>query len=76
MNSKNTETISYLKAHAHRLDLSEPLIITQNGKPSFVVVDYDEYMKQQEAIEMMKMIELAREDVRNGRVSKLSKSIS
>ena len=61
MNSKNTETISYLKAHAHRLDLSEPLIITQNGKPSFVVVDYDEYMKQQEAIAIIKMREFGRE---------------
>ena len=61
MNSKNTETISYLKAHAHRLDLSEPLIITKNGKPSFVVVDYDEYMKQQEAIAIIKMREFGRE---------------
>jgi len=61
MNSKNTETISYLKDNAHRLDLSEPLIITQNGKPSFVVVDYDEYMKQQEAIAIIKMREFGRE---------------
>jgi len=61
MNSKNAETISYLKANAHSLDLSEPLIITQNGKPSFVVVDYDEYMKQQEAIAIIKMREFGRE---------------
>ena len=61
MNSKNTETTSYLKASAHSLDLSEPLIITQNGKPAFVVVDYDEYMKQQEAIAIIKMREFGRE---------------
>ena len=61
MNSKNAETISYLKANANSLDLSEPLIITQNGKPSFVVVDYDEYMKQQEAIAIIKMREFGRE---------------
>ena len=61
MNSKNAETISYLKANAHSLDLSEPLIITQNSKPSFVVVDYDEYMKQQEAIAIIKMREFGRE---------------
>jgi PHD/YefM family antitoxin component YafN of YafNO toxin-antitoxin module len=61
MNSKNTETISYLKAHAHRLDLSDPLIITQNGKPVYVVVDYDEHMKQQEAIAIIKMREFGRE---------------
>jgi len=61
MNSKNTETISYLKDNAHSLDLSEALIITQNGKPEFVVVDYDEYMKQQEAIAIIKMREFGRE---------------
>lgn len=54
-----TETITYLKEHANKLDLSEPLVVTQKGKAKYVVQDYQDYLYQQESIALLKLLVLS-----------------
>ena len=63
------ETVSYLKANAAKLDVTEPLTITQNGKPMIVIQSYDAWWQQQEAIALLKLTNFALEDKVNGRVT-------
>ena len=63
------ETVSFLKKNAADLPLSEPLTITQNGKPSYVVISYEEYVRQEQAMAMMKMLRFAESDIKQGRIS-------
>ncbi|MCF2163861.1 type II toxin-antitoxin system prevent-host-death family antitoxin [Photobacterium carnosum] len=63
------ETVSFLKKNAADLPLSEPLTITQNGKPSYVVISYEEYVRQEQAMAMMKMLRFSESDIKQGRTS-------
>ena len=44
-------TISDLKKNINQLDVSEPITITKNGKPSYVIESYDDYMARKEKVE-------------------------
>lgn len=49
----NMQTISFLKKNAHNLPLEEPLIITQNGKPVYVVESFESREEQNNQIEKL-----------------------
>ncbi|WP_048308511.1 type II toxin-antitoxin system Phd/YefM family antitoxin [Halomonas sp. PR-M31] len=52
------ETISYLKQNAATLDVREPLIITQNGKPTYVVESYAAHERREQGLALLKLLSL------------------
>lgn len=62
------ESVSYLKQNAANLDLDEPMIITQNGKPVYVIESYEQRVKRDEALALLSLTNFAKEDVESGRV--------
>lgn len=64
----NVETVSFLKKHAANLPLGEPLTITQNGKPAYVIESIEDRDRREEAIALLKLISFAKSDMKAGRV--------
>lgn len=60
-------TLSYLKQNAATLDVSEPLIVTQNGHPAYVVESYDDRIRRDESIALLIRITLSEQDREQGR---------
>lgn len=63
----NIETISFLKKNAANLPLDEPMIITQNGVPAYVIESVADRNRRDEAIALLKMVSFAKNDQQNGR---------
>ena len=75
--SKAIKPISYLKAHAADIvrnlhKSGGPLIITQNGEAKVVIQDIATYEKTQEAIAMLKILNLSERDIEEGKVEPLA----
>jgi prevent-host-death family protein len=67
------QSVSYVKAHLAQViddvrDGGGPMIVTQNGATAAVIQDPESYERTQQAMAMLKLVALADEDVRRGRV--------
>ena len=54
-----TETVTFVKENANKLNVDEPLLVTQNGKAKYVVQSFEDYQYQQDSIALLKMVNLA-----------------
>jgi PHD/YefM family antitoxin component YafN of YafNO toxin-antitoxin module len=54
-----TETLTYLKENANNLELTSPLLVTQNGKARYVVQSVEDYEFQQDSLALLKMLTLS-----------------
>ena len=54
-----------LRQNANQLELSEPLVVTKNGKPNFVVQSYEDFQYTQDSIALLKLLKLSEKNVKS-----------
>jgi prevent-host-death family protein len=67
----NIKPISYIKSNLAEVvkDLSEsrePLLITQNGEPKLVVMDFDSYQQNEQTFAFLKLLVLGQKEIDRG----------
>ena len=67
-----TQSVSYVKAHlAEVIDAvrasHDPVVITQNGANTAVIVDHDSYQRTRQALAMLKLVAMGEQDIAKGR---------
>ncbi|EHD20930.1 MULTISPECIES: type II toxin-antitoxin system Phd/YefM family antitoxin [Brenneria] len=60
-------TVSAFKKELASMDVSEPVMVTQNGEPLYVVQDPRQFEMQQEQMALMRLLSFAEKDVKAGR---------
>ena len=67
------QSVSYVKSHLAQVidevrDGGGPMIVTQNGATAAIIQDPESYERTQLAMTLLKLVAMADEDVRKGRV--------
>lgn len=60
-------TVSAFKKELSSMNVEEPIVVTQNGEPLYVVQDPAQYEMQQEQMAFMKLMSFAEKDLKAGR---------
>ena len=73
--------ISYIKSNTAEMmsfvnDRKEPMIITQNGESRAVLLDIQTYQEMKNAFNLLKVIQLSQNKVKEGKVEKAEKVFS
>ena len=66
--------ISYLKSHAAQIvkeltESREPMVITQNGEASLVVLDVKSYQEREETLALLKVLAMGNREIEQGHFS-------
>lgn len=62
------ETISYVKKNAAALELDEPIVVTQNGVPAYVIESWEAQQEREQSIALLKLMTLSGQDKAEGLV--------
>jgi prevent-host-death family protein len=70
--STQIKPISYLKSHAAQIvkqlaESREPLVITQNGEATLVVIDVKSYEERENTLALLKLLALGNREIEQGK---------
>ena len=77
--TKRYRPISYLQTHAEELarELEQEagaIVITEDGKPSFVCVSFEEYFQDRETDALVRLIEISEQERQRGNFKSLAEA--
>jgi PHD/YefM family antitoxin component YafN of YafNO toxin-antitoxin module len=74
--NKRVTSVSDFKRNLAGMNVEEPVLVTQNGDPLYVVQDPVQYEVQQEQMALLKLLAVAEKDCRNNRLSSTEQLLS